>query len=62
MKATITKLFGTLKKAKAYQNKLYEQYNQVHLTHSPLFSESGTYTWEVDKPIRNSNQDHPCPA
>lgn len=44
---TITKHFDTLAKAEAYQNRLYNKYETVRLTRSPMFSEAGTYQWEV---------------
>ena len=45
---TITKNFSSMKKAQTYQNMLYEKYNYVRLTRSPLFEESGLYVWEVN--------------
>lgn len=44
---TITRHFATLKKAEAYQDKLYDQYERVRLIRSPRFDESGNYTWEA---------------
>lgn len=44
---TITKHCTTLKQAERYQNKLYDQYNSVQLVRAPLFSEEGTYQWQV---------------
>jgi hypothetical protein len=44
---TIRKHFETLKQAEQYQNKLYNRYHHVRLVHSPLFTEDGTYVWEV---------------
>ena len=43
----ITKQFSSMKKAQTYQNMLYDKYDYVRLTRSPLFEESGTYVWEV---------------
>jgi len=44
---TITKKFNTIKQAEAYINKLYNNYNSVQLVNSPLFTESGIYTFIV---------------
>ncbi len=44
---TITKHFKTLKRAEAYQNRLYSKYDHVRLVRSPRFGEEGIYTWEV---------------
>lgn len=44
---TIKKYFDTLKQAEQYQNRLYGRYEQVRLVHSPIFTESGKYIWEV---------------
>lgn len=44
----ITKTFKTLSQAEAYQNRLCNQYNLVHLIQAPFFSEAGLYVWEVE--------------
>ncbi len=43
----ITKHFDSLYDAEEYQNGLYDKYNHVLLVRAPLFSEAGTYVWEV---------------
>lgn len=43
----ITKYFPSLEKAEKFQFSLYGKYNSVKLITSPLFSEAGTYSWEV---------------
>ena len=43
----ITKHFATLKKAEAYQNRLYNRYDHVRLVNWPRFTEEGNYEWEV---------------
>ena len=56
---TITKHFTSLKKAEDFQNLLYDKYDYVCLNQSPLFSESGTYVWEVEneeRMIENRNK------
>jgi len=47
----ITKQFSSMKKAQIYQNMLYDKYDYVRLTRSPLFEESGTYVWEVKEGV-----------
>lgn len=44
---TITKSYGTLEQAEAYQNRLYSQYDHVRLVRFPRFGEAGQYVWEV---------------
>jgi hypothetical protein len=44
---TIARHFATLAQAERFQNALYGQWNYVRLVRSPLFSESGVYSWEV---------------
>lgn len=44
---TVSKHFDTLEQAEKCQDKLYDKYNHVRLVKSPMFEESGTYTWEV---------------
>jgi len=43
----IARLFGNLKQAEKFQDKLYDKYNGVSLVRSPLFAEEGIYEWEV---------------
>ena len=43
----ISKHFDSLKKAGAYQERLYNQYDHVKLIAFPTVWESGVYTWEV---------------
>lgn len=50
-KQVINKSFKTIKEAEAYQTKLYTKYDCVKLVRSPLFSETGIYTWEVGEGI-----------
>ena len=45
--STITKHFKTMKQAESYQNKLYNVFPYCVLISFPIFSEEGTYTWEV---------------
>jgi hypothetical protein len=47
MKRTITKHFGTIDAAEEYHESLCDEYDSVQLIRSPLFSEAGTYVWEV---------------
>jgi hypothetical protein len=47
---TISKTFKTPRQAESYQNRLYERFDSVKLLRSPMFSEEGAYTWQVDKP------------
>lgn len=44
----ISKYFKSLKQAERFHNKLYDQYDYVRAIRSPLFSEEGTYVWQVD--------------
>ncbi len=44
---TITKTFDTLKRAEAYQNRLYGKYDRVTLVRAPRFAEAGIYEWRV---------------
>jgi len=44
---TIRKYFRTLKEAERYQNRLYNKWYAVRLISAPIFSESGTYVWDV---------------
>lgn len=44
---TIVKHFDSIEAVEKFQDELYELYDYVRLVYSPLFSEDGTYTWEV---------------
>jgi hypothetical protein len=43
----ISKTFKTIKQAEKFQNSLYNRFNYVALTSSPIWSEEGVYTWDV---------------
>ena len=43
----IVKVFKSLEQAENFQDNLYNEYNSVQLVQAPLFSEDGTYIWEV---------------
>lgn len=43
----ISKHFASLKKAGAYQERLYNKYDHVKLIGFPSVWDSGIYTWEV---------------
>lgn len=53
----ITKVFDSIKKAERFQNNLYDKYNCVELTKSPLFSEYGEYVWKVSEELSEDEQD-----
>lgn len=44
---TISKYYKTMKQAEQYQNRLYNEYDHVRLIRFPMFTEHGTYIWEV---------------
>jgi hypothetical protein len=44
---TIAKHFATLRQAESYLNRLYGKFDCVRLVRSPMFTESGIYTFEV---------------
>ena len=44
---SITRYFTTLKQAEQYQDRLYDQYDNVLLVSWPRFCEAGTYAWRV---------------
>ena len=44
---TITKHFKSLKQAEKYQDCLYQNFNYVCLITFPIWSDGGTYIWEV---------------
>jgi hypothetical protein len=45
---TITKYFETVRQVENYLQKLYGMYDYVRITGFPSFSQSGTYTFEVN--------------
>lgn len=49
MKTLIKRFCDTLALAEREQNSLYNRFDYVRLVQSPMFSESGYYTWEVRK-------------
>jgi hypothetical protein len=49
---TISKHFTSMKKAEEYQNQLYDKYDYVRLSRSPIFRETGTYVWEIENLIK----------
>lgn len=46
-KVTVKADYSDLKKAENFQNSLYSKYESVKLIRWPIFSEQGTYIWEV---------------
>ena len=44
---TIERRFKTLKQAEKFQNSLYNKFPYVRLIYWPLFSEEGSYTWQI---------------
>lgn len=52
---TIKKQFGTIKQAVNFRSKLYEKYEFVKITETPLFEESGEYVFVVNL-IKKNNE------
>lgn len=39
--------FSSLKQAEKYLNKLYSKYDHVRIISCPMFTEAGSYTFEI---------------
>ena len=50
----IKKKFETIKQAVSFRAKLYEKYEFVKITETPLFEESGEYVFVVNQPKKNN--------
>jgi hypothetical protein len=43
----VKQYFNTLKQAEKYLNKLYSKYDHVRIISFPMFTEAGSYTFEI---------------
>ena len=44
----IAREYKTMSQASAYQNRLYNKYDNVNLAVFPRWGENGVYVWEVE--------------
>jgi hypothetical protein len=47
MGKVISKTFATLRQASRFHNRLMDKWESVWLVRSPMFTEYGTYVWNV---------------